>query len=210
MKKNLNVIITIAAAIFMISCGGDTYNVNVTRNSLPGANTATNSSSANNAPINANLANANMPGTENAGRNQNDFWTKAAQGGIAEVELSRVADGKAQNAEVKDFARMMITDHTKANEELKSLAAKKNVMLPTEMDGEHQAIMANLKNLSGAEFDRSYVETMVNDHEKTVALFEKQANENNADAELKAFAAKTLPTLRTHLEMIKNIQNDMK
>lgn len=99
----------------------------------------------------------------------------------------------------------MIADHTKANDELKALAAKKKVALPTQM-GSHQAILEDLNRLSDADFDKEYVEAMVDDHEDDVELF-KNESENSKDAELKAFAAKTLPALQSHLRMIRDIQS---
>jgi putative membrane protein len=139
----------------------------------------------------------------------NSFMTEAAKGGIAEVELSRVATTKAQNAEVKKFAQQMIQDHTNANAELKQLAGKKNITLPTELDAEHKALKDRLSSLSGAEFDKAYINAMVSDHEKTVNLFKTQAD-GGTDAETRAFAAKTLPKLQGHLDMVKGIQGKMK
>ena len=203
--------ILIFVAFSLFSCADGTQNTSnsstVTRNSLPGG-----VSNAGNSAMNSNMTNGNsvMNATDNRTASvQDNFWTNAARGGMAEVELGKLAAGKAQNAEVKSFAQKMVTDHTKANEELKALAAKKNVTLPTGMDSAHQSMMTNLQNLSGAEFDKEYVNGQVRDHEATVQLFEKQA-EDNSDPEAKAFAAKTLPTLRMHLDMIKKIQAKMK
>lgn len=150
-------------------------------------------------PMNANSSNTAVM--------QDNFWTKAAQGGMAEVEFSKLALQKSQNAEVKKFAQMMVTDHTKANTELKALAAKKNVVLPTDI-GSHKSTMDDLNKLSGADFDKAYVEAMVDDHEADVELFED--NTDNSDADIKAFTTKTLPTLKAHLEMIKGMQSKMK
>ena len=115
---------------------------------------------------------------------------------------------KAANPEVKKFGQTMVTDHSKANAELKALAAKKNISIPTEM-GSHKSDIEKMSKLSGADFDRQYVDDMVADHETDVAEFEKQAM-SAKDPDVKAFAAKTLPTLKRHLEMIKAIQAKMK
>jgi len=131
----------------------------------------------------------------------------AAQGGMAEVEASKAATTKSQNAEIKKFAAMMVADHTKAGTELKALAAKKNITLPTDL-GSHKEDIDDLMATAAAGFDAAYVEQMVDDHEATVAMFQEQADKS-ADAEVKAFAAKTLPTLKGHLEMIKGIQAKM-
>jgi putative membrane protein len=136
-----------------------------------------------------------------------EFMAMAAQSGMAEVEMGRLAATKAQNPEVKKFGQMMADDHGKANTELKALAAKENITLPTDL-GSHKSTADELKGLSGAEFDQQYVEAMVDAHEDDVSAFQKQAD-SAADAEVKAFAAKTLPVLQKHLEAIKAIQAKM-
>jgi putative membrane protein len=105
---------------------------------------------------------------------------------------------------VKQFAERMVDDHGKTNTELKSLAAQKNVTLPTELDAKHKAMQDKLSKLSGAAFDRAYMAHMVNAHKDAVALFEKQARSGN-DAELKAFAEKKLPTIQQHLKMAQDL-----
>ena len=136
-----------------------------------------------------------------------DFMHEAAQGGMAEVEMGKLASQKAQNPEVKKFGQMMVTDHTKANEELKGIATKKSVPLPADI-GTHKSSMDKLSSLSGAEFDKAYVQMMVEDHEKDVAAFQRQAD-SGTDPEVKAFAAKTLPTLKKHLTAIQEISKKM-
>lgn len=131
-----------------------------------------------------------------------DFMNNAAPGGMAEVELGKLAAAKAQNAEVKAFAQKMIEDHSRANDELKQLAAQKKVMLPPDVMPLHKQAMEKLSKLSGTDFDKEYVKEMVTAHEKDVKAFETAAN-TGTDADVKAFAAKTLPTLKMHLEMIK-------
>ncbi len=128
------------------------------------------------------------------------FVMDAAHGGMAEVELSQIAKDKAQSAQVKQFAERMVTDHGKANDELKSLAQSKNIMLPTDLDASHKAAKDRLSELSGAQFDRAYMQQMVSDHEKVVSEFKKESQEGR-DSEIKAWAAKTLPTLQEHLQM---------
>lgn len=140
--------------------------------------------------------------------NDTDFAVKAADSGLAEVNASEVAQQKAQDQRVKDFAAMMVQDHTKTNEELKSLAAGKNITLPTAPGEAHLKSIADLNSYSGADFDKEYMDLMVNDHQKAVDLFEDAA-ENAEDAELKAFAAKTLPALKKHLEQAKAIEESL-
>ncbi|HVE57775.1 MAG TPA: DUF4142 domain-containing protein [Pyrinomonadaceae bacterium] len=159
--------------------------------------------------VNTNSMNSNMTSSVNSNTAvvQDNFWTKAAQGGMAEVELGKLALQKAQNADVKKFAQMMVTDHTKANDELKALAAKKSVVLPTDI-GSHKSTVDDLSKLSGADFDKAYVDAMVDDHKEDVEFFDD--NTDNSDADIKAFTTKTLPTLKKHLEMINGIKAKMK
>lgn len=140
---------------------------------------------------------------------QDKFWTQAAQGGMTEVELSNLALQKSQNEEVKRFAQMMVDDHTKANDELKTLAQSKGVTLPTAMTSKQMATKDKLNGLSGDAFDREYMKTMAKDHDKTVKLFQKQADKGT-DAEVKTFAAKTLPILQSHQTMARTMNDSMK
>ena len=126
--------------------------------------------------------------------------TKVAQGGMAEVELGKLAQSNAANPAVKEFGQRMVEDHTKANEELSSIAAKKGVTVPASLDAKNQALKDRLSKLSGKDFDRAYMTEMVKDHKEDVAEFRKQAN-SERDPDVKAFAAKTLPTLEEHLKM---------
>lgn len=135
-----------------------------------------------------------------------DFVTMAGSGGMLEVELGKVAAQKGAAAEVKKFGQHMVTDHTKANSELKALAEKKKWTVPAKMNAEHQAAYDRISKLSGKEFDKEYMNQMVMDHEKTVALFE-HANQKAQDADLKSFTSKTLPTLRMHLDMARESNN---
>lgn len=128
------------------------------------------------------------------------FVMEAARGGMAEVELGQLASDKAQSDAVKQFAQRMVTDHGKANDELKALAQSKNITLPTELDAKHKSTKDRLSKLSGAQFDRAYMQEMVSDHQKDVSEFRKQS-QSAKDAELKAWATKTLPTLQEHLQM---------
>lgn len=138
-----------------------------------------------------------------------EFAIEAASGGMLEVQLGQMAQQKAQNQRVKTFAAMMVADHTKSNAELQSLAAAKNVTLPTAVGEDHQKHIDDLGKLSGAAFDKEYVDLMVDDHEKDVKLFGEAADDAK-DAEMKSFAAKMLPTLKQHLTEIKGIQDSMK
>jgi putative membrane protein len=128
------------------------------------------------------------------------FLMEAAMGGMAEVELGHRAIQTGQSDTVKQFGQRMVDDHSKANAELTTVASGKGITLPAEIDAKHRAAMARMARLSGANFDRAYAKEMLSDHNKDVALFKKQA-ETGTDPDLKAFAAKTLPTLEEHQKM---------
>ena len=128
------------------------------------------------------------------------FVTKAAQGGMAEVELGQLATQKAQNSQVKEFGQKMVDDHTKANDQLKQVASQENITLPTGLDAKDQALKDHLEKLSGAQFDKVYMQHMVMDHKKDVAEFQKEAN-SGKDPQVKQFAQQTLPVLQQHLQM---------
>ena len=133
------------------------------------------------------------------------FLSEAAQGSLAEVNLGQMAADKSENEAVKEFGRRMVRDHGKANEEVKDLATTARVPLPTEMSAEAKALQQRLSNLSGAEFDRAYMEEMVKDHKKDIAAFEKQA-EHGQNAQVKEWAKKTLPTLKEHLNLAQSTE----
>ena len=136
------------------------------------------------------------------------FVMFAAMGGMAEVELGRLAAQKGASEDVRQFGQRMVDDHSKANAELMQLASGKGMTLPAAPDAKHQAGMRKLSALSGEKFDKEYVKMMLKDHKKDVAAFEKEAA-GGMDAELKSFAASTLPTLREHLQMIQRINDKM-
>jgi putative membrane protein len=103
------------------------------------------------------------------------FMRQAAADGMAEVEHGRLAAKQASAADVRQFGQRMVDDHSKANDELKSLASKKGVTLPAELEGKHKAMQEKLAKLKGPEFDKTYMAHMVDAHEQAVALFEKEA-----------------------------------
>jgi putative membrane protein len=134
------------------------------------------------------------------------FVKEAATGGLMEVELGRLAAEKASNAEVKQFAQRMVDDHGKANQQLSTIAQQKNVQVPTELTGKAKADHDRLSKLSGEQFDRAYMQLMVQDHRKDVGEFRKQSTKAK-DADVKSFASQTLPTLEDHLKMAQQTQS---
>ena len=136
------------------------------------------------------------------------FAMKAAQGGVAEVQLGQLAAQRASNPAVKAFGQQMVDDHSKANDKLKSIAASESVTLPSSLNGKDQAIYTKLQGLSGAEFDREYVKCMLKDHEEDIKEFQKEANKGK-DPRMKEFAQQTLPTLQDHLSKVQSIHSSV-
>lgn len=130
-------------------------------------------------------------------RGDQGFMKEATQHNIGEAELGQLASQRATSDAVKQFGQRMATDHGKANDELRQLAAQKNVALPTDTDSSHKRLHGKLAKLSGAEFDREYMKAMVDDHAKDVKKFQKEADAAK-DPDLKSWAAKTLPVLKEH------------
>jgi putative membrane protein len=128
------------------------------------------------------------------------FVMEAARGGMAEVELGKLASDKAQSEQVKQFGQRMAQDHAKANDELKSLAQQKNITIPSTLDAKDKAAVDRLSKLSGAQFDRAYMQDMLQDHRKDVNEFRKES-QSGKDPDVKAWAAKTLSTLEEHLRL---------
>jgi putative membrane protein len=132
------------------------------------------------------------------------FYKHAAEAGMGEVELGKLAESKAADNSVKSFAAMMVKDHTQANEELKKLAASKDIKLPHGPGTANDAKKLELKAMSGDSFDKSYVSNQVKAHKDTVELLNKEIS-SGQDADAKAFAQKVLPTVQSHLSSIEKI-----
>jgi putative membrane protein len=137
-------------------------------------------------------------------KNSDKFAPTAAQGGIAEVEMGRLAIEHAADSAVKEFGQRMVTDHSRAGAELTSIAARKQIQLPAEVSSSQKSMMEKLSKLSGAEFDKEYMSEMVKDHEADAKEFQTQANEGT-DPDIKAFAVKTLPIIQEHLQMARDV-----
>lgn len=136
------------------------------------------------------------------------FAVEAASGGLEEVELGKLAQQKSVNGQVKDFGVMMINDHTKANDEMMKMAAKKGISLPATLSNSNQKLKDELSSKSGKDFDKAYVKDMIEDHKEDIKSFEEAAKNVN-DTELKTFAINTLPVLLKHLEAIEKIGRGM-
>jgi putative membrane protein len=132
------------------------------------------------------------------------FFKKAAEGGIAEVELGKLAQDKSPTQNVKDYGAMMVKDHSAANDKLKSIADSKNIKLPSSPSVAQMATKTKLEVLKGTAFDKSYIKGMVKDHQEDIKEFENEAS-TGQDADAKAYAYATLPTLKAHLKKIQSI-----
>jgi putative membrane protein len=144
-----------------------------------------------------------------SGSDDIQFANKAAIAGMAEVGLGKMAIMRTSNQKIREFAHMMVADHGKANTELIEIAKKKNITLPGMLDTEHQQMTDSISKLSGTDFARAYVNAMVEGHKKALALMQTEAN-NGKDADLKAFAAKTVPVIQMHLDAINKIHDQIK
>jgi len=197
MKKIL-LIPALSLALFMAAChSSETSSTKTDSSASISADTAT-------------MVHTDTTAVMNNDNNNADFLTEAAGGGMMEVQLGQLAKTHASSQAVKDFGSMMVRDHSNANTQLKSIATKKNVTLPATLPEKLQKHVDDLTAKNGAEFDKDYISMMVDDHEKDIKLFEKCAKNDKEDADVKGFAAKTLPTLYKHLDAAKAIKDKMK
>jgi putative membrane protein len=132
------------------------------------------------------------------------FLKNAAEGNQAEVELGKLAQEKSQDSKVKEFGQRMVTDHSKANEKLQTLASNKGVDLPKEPGLMAKAEKKRLDRLSGEKFDKAYMDYMVKEHTNDVKEFQKES-QSAKDPDVKSFASDTLPTLQSHLKEAQSI-----
>jgi len=129
------------------------------------------------------------------------FIKKAADGGMTEVKLGEIAQKNGGSDDVKDFGKQMVDDHTKINDNLKEVAGKMNVEVPTKVSAKHEAVIHKLSDLHGAAFDNAYVKEMVKDHKMDIAEFEK-ADKTVKNSDLKSFIENSTETMKGHLEKI--------
>ncbi|HET9750580.1 MAG TPA: DUF4142 domain-containing protein [Casimicrobiaceae bacterium] len=182
-------------------CFAAAVGAQVTANTHGSSNVGTTAAAGNNAmKSSANDAMSANAQSSKVSSSDRKFMEKAAQGGMAEVQLGKLATEKASAPEVKQFGQRMVDDHSKANDQLKQLASQKGVTLPTTMDKSAQKEHDRLSKLSGAEFDREYMKHMVSDHKKDVSEFKSEASKAK-DADLKQWAQTTLPVLEEHLKL---------
>jgi putative membrane protein len=143
------------------------------------------------------------------GSRDSTFSVNAADAGMLEVELGKIAQSNSQNQKVKNFGSMMVRDHTKAGDELKTIAQTKHITLPSQLSPESQNKVDELRNKKGKDFDKSYMDLMVKGHTKVGAMFEDEIK-NGSDADLKSFASNTLTTIQMHLDSAKKCEKMVK
>jgi putative membrane protein len=149
--------------------------------------------------------------SEHSSVSASEFVKKAGAGGVAEVQMGELGAQKAKDGEVKAFAKRMVTDHTKANTELVvAMKGKGLEEVPSSADTMHKAMIDRFQQRdAGKDFDRDYMQQMVEDHKSNVELFETAADDAQLDADLRAYAKKTLPTLRDHLKQARTIESKL-
>ncbi|HEX2940752.1 MAG TPA: DUF4142 domain-containing protein [Rhodopila sp.] len=138
-----------------------------------------------------------------------EFATRAASSGMAEVSMGALAQRNANSAQVKQFGERMVTDHTKANAELKAVAQQQHLTLPNAIDPTDQAAEQRLSSTKGQAFDTAYMRNQVADHQQDIALFRREA-QSGQDPALKNFAEKTLPILQEHLQLAEQAASSQK
>src|SRR6476661_2135949 len=193
MKKNILAFSTLLLAATIWSCGNnksstETTDSTTTTTSTTGMDTAT-TPTAPATPMNT----APIPKEDSL------FVLEAAKGGMMEVEAGNLAQQNAASQRVKDFGAMMVRDHSAANNELKSLVSGRGITLPDSLSGDMRKHLDAMKKMTGKAFDSHYVSMMLNDHKKDVSKFEKESKDAK-DADIRNWAGKTLPTLKTHLD----------
>lgn len=200
-ETNENTTSTTSTDVSTQTSSTDTATTSSTMSTTDSTGTSATSTAANTGTMNTTASSLSAADKE--------FMTKAAIGGMAEVAMGQTASTQGTDAGVKAFGSRMVTDHSKANDELKALATQKGMSLPMELDAEHKKKGDEMAKKSGKDFDKAYMADMVEDHEKDIAEFEK-ASKSATDPDLKAWATKTLPTLQDHLKMAKETKAKLK
>ena len=201
-RKHLSFALILSAAFFT-ACNDDSTSSTSTTDSSTMTTTDNNNMDNSNGNMNNNMSNMALSDMDR------EFVMKAAKGGMMEVESSNITQQNGQNQRVKDLATMIMRDHTNANAELRGLASSKGITIPEDsLMALNKPHLDEMRNMKGGSLDKHYVNMMLNDHNKDIAEFEKAAN-GATDADLKAWAAKTLPTLKMHKDSVQAV-NKMK
>lgn len=201
--KQLILPFMLAGAVVLGSCGNNKEENKTETDTTSTTTTTMDTSTTAGTTTPAGTAGTTYSSTPLAGEDTT-FAKDAASGGMMEVEMGQLAQQNATNPRVKSFGEMMVRDHSAANNELKSLASAKSMMLSDSMMKKHKSDVESLRKLTGSAFDKRYMQMMLKDHTEDVQKFEKASN-NAKDGDLKAWAGKTLPILKMHLDSAKAI-----
>jgi len=208
--KKISLASIIAGALILSACNGNsnkTTTSDSTTTTMNSTDTSMNHmSTTDTMNHNDTMNHANAVAT--VGSDEQDFAKDAAAGGMMEVQLGNIAQKNSSTKAIQDFGKMMVDDHSKINDNLKDLASKKNVALPSTVTEKQQKDIDKLSKETGTEFDKDYVSMMVNDHKDDIAAF-KKAGDKMKDADFKDFVIKNLPTLQKHLDAIQAIKKKM-
>lgn len=202
--KKISFAAFIAGSLFLAACNGNSSTTTTSDSTATGI-TSTDTTNRMN-------SNDTMNTTSNAaptvGSTEQDFAKDAAVGGMMEVQLGNIAEKNSSTKSIQDFGKMMVDDHTKINDQLKDIASKKNIALPSMLPQDKQDKVDKLSKETGKDFDKDYVDMMVDDHKKDIDAF-KKAGDKMTDPDLKDFVIKSLPTLQKHLDAIQAIKKKM-
>lgn len=189
-----NLILGAAVAAFPLACIAQTGSMS----------NGSSSGSMSNSSNSANSTSMNSKTGSTMSASDKKFVRDAAQGGMAEVELGKLATEKASSDDVKKFGQRMIDDHSKAGDQLKQVASSEGLQLPQSLSAKDKMTKEHLSKLSGEQFDKAYMSDMVKDHTQDVAEFQRES-QSGKDPAVKDFASQTLPTLQDHLKQAKEI-----
>lgn len=198
--KKLSFTSLIIGAIFFSACNGNSSN--------SGAMNSDSTSNTMSSDTGKMMSSSDTSKMATVGDDAKDFSKEAAQGGMMEVQLGNIAMKNGGTQAIKDFGKMMVDDHTKINDQLKDLATKKNVELPTAVSDDQQKDIDKLSKETGKEFDKDYVSMMIKDHKDDIDAFKKN-EEKISDSDYKNFISNALPTLQKHLDAIEAIHKKM-
>ena len=207
MKRNQLPLAACFLAVALWSCNSGTNSSGSSTDTTTTSSNTTNATTPGTGDSSANTsssANTTTAPAAKLGKSDSTFVMKAAIGGMEEVALGNVATQNASDPRVKNFGQMMVTDHSKANDELKSYASSRGITLPSDLPADKQKHVDAMKKMTGKSFDEHYIGMMVSDHKEDISEFEKASKDAN-DADLKNWATKTLPTLKTHLDSAQSI-----
>ena len=192
MKRFLPVLFSVC---LFTACNNRDENGSTDTSNTNSSHSVTDSTRGDKPPADTSVTTSTMP----ADKEEDDFVSKAASGGMLEVQLGQLAQQNAKSQRVKDFGSMMITDHTKGNDELKSITSANGINMPSSLMPDQQKHLDMMSKLKGADFDKQYIDMMVDDHKEDIGEFKQEANEKKKDA-FSDFAARTLPVLQKHLD----------